>query len=296
MKVDFTKLANRARGFTLIELLVVIAIVGILAGLLLPALASAKAKVRQTHCFGSQRQLMLAWHLYSVDEEGRVASNGHGEPGTPGTPRTWVGGDTHFYLPAFTNTQFLVDERYAAFGAYITTASIYKCPEDHSRLQRSGAAGVPQVRTYAMNAFLGWDSDPEELSPGYRVYRRDADLGVDSPARLFVFQEVHPNSICMPAFVTYMPGDEVDGFYHYPSSLHRGGGMVVFADGHAERHRWTDPRTRKPVTGGMLAHWDRSPGNADIRWLREHATSVEARLAAVSGEGLEGGDVGVAGW
>ena len=74
------------RGFTLIELLVVIAIIAILAAILFPVFAQARAKARQTSCLSNTRQLGTALMMYYQDYDEVILLNSYGGAATATTP------------------------------------------------------------------------------------------------------------------------------------------------------------------------------------------------------------------
>src|SRR5439155_25382702 len=107
-------------------------------------------------------------------------------------------------------------------------------------------------------------------------FRKMSDINPMGHAKAYVFIDEHPDSINYGDFAVAM-NDGVAPTRIYiidvPASTHNGAGGLSFADGHAEIHRWLDPRTKVPILGKFM--WSSvvaSPNNKDMVYMSDHAS------------------------
>jgi type II secretory pathway pseudopilin PulG len=261
----------------LIELLVVMAIIAILAAILLPALAVAKTEAVRIQCVNNQREMVMAWTMYSGDSREVLVLNGGDGNTTSEIAHLWVYGGNHGDPETLTNVQYLIGTTYELLVGNQPNAALYKDPADVSKwLVADTGVQVLEQRSYSLNSYMGAEGtnllEPLVQTEGYRVYMKAAQLAADSPVKRFVFMDVNPASICTPGFGVDMTAET---FIHFPSDLHRKRGVVSFAEGHVETHKWLDPRTMIGIPPGdtYIPHGIASPDNVDLYWITNVTTS-----------------------
>jgi prepilin-type N-terminal cleavage/methylation domain-containing protein/prepilin-type processing-associated H-X9-DG protein len=266
MQVDHSQ-----KGFTLIELLLVIAIIAILASLIFPALAGARARGQTLVCLNNQRQLILAWHLYVGDSEDSLGYNlDEDEIKTlvaSGQYINWVNDVLNWELDSDnTNTTLLT---MGGLGPYTSgVANIYRCPADFvlSDIQR-GAGWRYRVRSVSMNAMVGdagkfTTGGTNANNPGYQQFFTMGQI--PDPSQIFILIEEHADTLEDGYFLN-RPKEMA--WRHLPGSYHHRAANLSYADGHVETHRWLCSSTTPPAKPDVLKDYPVPAESPDFDWL-----------------------------
>ncbi len=244
------------KAFTLIELLVVIAIIALLMAIVMPALHKAKEIAATSVCLSNQRQISMAYYIYAEDNDGRLtdAKPATSSDGWMTFSNTGVGNNytTKCFIAepmndsgSFSNTS--LEDKIRGFEqgglwSYLEAHKVFNCPMDKRwrKPREDGSADqIGGYRSYSIGGVLS--------AEGYQLTATSTDeskvtihkySGFSNPSTKIIFLEEADgqgqNQNYWNMFLN------VRKWYDPFAIWHNGSSTFGFADGHADRYKWTD--------------------------------------------------------
>jgi prepilin-type N-terminal cleavage/methylation domain-containing protein/prepilin-type processing-associated H-X9-DG protein len=209
-------------AFSLIEFFVVIAIIAILAALLLPALSTAKARAYRVACLNNQRQLGIAWEMYSSEADDQLVVN-FGGPSSRSPITSWAGNAAFDADPATFSG--------AALFPYVRGIQVYRCPADRSFVV---GTSTPRLRSISFSHYM----HGEDFKPNFGADPVQKSTRIRHPSNTLTFIDEAAMSIDDGVFLYSSKFDE---WLNIPAWRHQNGAVLLFADNHAEFWKWKGP-------------------------------------------------------
>ena len=236
--------------------------------MLLPALAAAKEKAKRYQCLNNLKQLNLCGIMYVGDNNGVFAEN---IAMAPASAHSWIQGSMDDNKSVYSQvTPGVLDSTNplcnttGTFWPYNNSLGIYHCPSDPSL-----TGGIPKVRSYSMNGWVGSIHAQDDAYFGttgaknFLCYLKES--AVRSSATTWYLIDEHESTINDGFFYVDMTSTTIQR--DLPATRHNRGYGLSFIDGHSEIYKLIDSRTAYPVKGNI-----NTPSNPDYAKLQSVTT------------------------